>query len=109
VESVDSDAMLRSLASGRRVQLDHVGIFADGVAVKRVGEHTLALCQRYLDDCITVSTDEICSAIKDAFLDTRSVLEAAGALGIAGLKRYAASGALPPGAAVAVASGANMP
>jgi threonine dehydratase len=109
VEPIDSDAMVRSLAEGRRVKLEHVGIFADGVAVKQVGEHTLALCQRYLDDCITVTTDEICAAIKDAFLDTRSVLEAAGALGIAGLKRAAAAGDLPPGPAVAVLSGSNMP
>jgi threonine dehydratase len=109
VEPVDSDAMTRSLEAGSRVELAHVGIFADGVAVKQVGVHTLALCQRYLDDCITVTTDEICAAIQDGFLDTRTVLEGAGALGIAGLKRYAETGRLPPGPAVAIASGANIP
>jgi threonine dehydratase len=108
VEPEDSDAMTRSLAAGRRVALEHVGIFADGVAVREVGAHTFALCRRYLDDCLTVSVDEICAAIKDAFEDTRSMLEPAGALAVAGLKRAAERGALPPGAAVAIASGANM-
>jgi threonine dehydratase len=100
--------MCRSLAAGRRVTLDHVGIFADGVAVKQPGEHTFALCRRYLDDCVTVDVDEICAAIMDVFEDTRSILEPAGALGVAGLKRAAETGALPPGPAIAVASGANM-
>jgi len=108
VQADDSDAMARSLAAGHRVALAHVGIFADGVAVKQVGAHTFALCQRYLDDCVTVSVDEICAAIKDAFEETRSVLEPAGALAIAGLKRVAEAGLLPGGAAVAIASGANM-
>jgi threonine dehydratase len=109
VEPVDSDAMTRSLAAKERVRLEHVGIFADGVAVKQVGVHTFELCARYLDDCITVSTDEICAAIQDAFLDTRSVLEGAGALSIAGVKSLAERGALPPGSVVAIASGANIP
>ena len=108
VEAEDSDAMIRSLREGRRVVLEHVGIFADGVAVRQVGEHTLAMCRKYLDDCLTVSVDEICAAIKDVFEDTRSVLEPAGALAVAGLKRAARGGELPAGAAVAVASGANM-
>jgi threonine dehydratase len=109
VHSLGSEAMKRSIAEGRRVRLDRVGIFADGVAVKQVGEHTLELCKRYLDGIVTVSTDEICAAIQDAFEDTRTVLEPAGALAIAGLKRVSAEGALPPGAAVAIASGANVP
>jgi threonine dehydratase len=108
VQAEDSDAMIRSLREGRRVVLEHVGIFADGVAVRQVGEHTLAMCRKYLDDCLTVSVDEICAAIKDVFEDTRSVLEPAGALAVAGLKRAARAGDLPGGAAVAVASGANM-
>jgi threonine dehydratase len=109
VQPVDSDAMRRSLAAGHRVKLDTVGIFADGVAVRDVGVHTLAICQRVLDDCITVTTDEICGAVQDGFLDTRIVLEGAGALAIAGLRKMAVAGALPAGAAVAIASGANMP
>ena len=108
VQVEDSDAMTRSLAAGRRVLLPHVGIFADGVAVKQVGAHTLALCQRYLDGTVIVGVDEICAAIKDAFEDTRSILEPAGALAIAGLKRVGESGMLPPGAAVAIATGANV-
>jgi threonine dehydratase len=108
VEPEDSDAMTQSLRAGRRVTLDHVGTFADGVAVRLVGEHTFDLCRRYLDDCITVGIDEICAAIKDVFEDTRTVLEPAGALSVAGLKRLARERRVPAGAAVAVASGANI-
>jgi threonine dehydratase len=100
--------MRRSLDRGSRVALEHVGIFADGVAVKQVGEHTFALCRRWLDGCITVGVDEICAAIRDVFEDTRTVLEPAGALGVAGLKRAVAAGAAPPGPLVAIASGANV-
>jgi len=108
VEPDDSDAMARSLEAGDRVVLPHVGIFADGVAVKQVGAHTFPLCQRYLDDCLRVSTDEICAAIKDGFQDTRVILEPAGALSVAGLKRWCAEAAAVPGTVVAIASGANM-
>lgn len=108
VEPDDSNAMQRSMQSGSRIQLERVGIFADGVAVKQVGEHTLRLCQQYVDTIITVTTDEICSAIRDAFLDTRAMLEPAGALGIAGVKRAAALGLDDRGSAVLVASGANI-
>ncbi len=108
VEPDDSDAMTRSLAAGRRVVLDHVGRFADGVAVRQVGEHTFALCRQHLDETLTVTTDEICAAIKDAFEETRTVLEPSGAVALAGLKRAAERGALAPGAAVVVTSGANM-
>jgi threonine dehydratase len=100
--------MGRSLAAGRRIELKHVGIFADGVAVRKVGELPFELCRRSVDVCLTVDTDEICTAIKDAFNDTRSILEPAGALAIAGLKRHADNPGLPTGAAVAIASGANM-
>ena len=96
VEPEDSDAMAGRSRPGGASTLDHVGIFADGVAVKEVGEHTFALCQRYLDDCVTVAIDEICAAIKDAFEDTRSVLEPSGALAIAGLKRCVARGGRSP-------------
>jgi threonine dehydratase len=101
--------MRRSIAEGSRVRLDRVGIFADGVAVKQVGAITFELCRRYVDEFVTVSTDEICAAIQDAFEDTRTVLEPAGALSIAGLKSAHAAGAVPAGPAVAIASGANIP
>jgi len=108
VQPDDSDAMRRSLAAGTRVVLEHVGIFADGVAVKQVGEHTFALCRRWLDDVLTVSVDEICAAVRDVFEDTRSILEPAGALGVAGLKLAVQRGIAPSGPLVAIASGANM-
>lgn len=108
VEPDDSDAMVRSIRAGRRVALERVGSFADGVAVRMVGETTFALCRDYLDDCITVSVDEICAAIKDVFDDTRAILEPAGALAVAGLTRLARSGGIPAGNAIAIASGANV-
>ncbi len=108
VQPHDADAMAQSLRAGRRVLLDQVGLFADGVTAKQVGEYTFPLCQRYLDGVLTVGVDEICAGIRDVFLDTRSVLEPAGALSVAGVKQAARAGTLPPGAAVAVASGANM-
>src|SRR5262249_58091713 len=78
VEPLDADAMARSLKAGRRVQLDHVGLFADGVAVKQVGALTFDLCRELLDGMVLVDTDQICAAIKDVFGDTRTVLEPAG-------------------------------
>jgi threonine dehydratase len=107
VQPDDSSAMQRSLAAGRSVKLEHVGIFADGVAVREVGALTLPLCQRYVDDVILVSQDEICAAIKDGFEATRTLLEPAGALAIAGLKRAVELG-VARGPAVAIASGANI-
>ncbi len=108
VEAVDADAMARSLAAGRRVRLDSVGLFADGAAVKYVGQETFRLCQQYVDEVVLVDTDAICAAIKDVFEDTRSILEPAGALAIAGAKAWAkATGAMDK-TLVAVASGANM-
>ncbi len=89
VEPEDADAMEKSLKAGKRVLLDHVGIFADGVAVRQVGEETFRLCKQFVDEMVIVSNDEICAAIKDIFEDRRSILEPAGALAYAGLKRYA--------------------
>ena len=108
VEPVDSDAMRRSIMAGHRVELKDVGLFADGVAVKLVGEETFVLCRDLLDDIITVDTDAICGAIKDIFEDTRVVAEPAGALALAGLRAYARAGNLRDTTLVAVVSGANM-
>jgi threonine dehydratase len=108
VESVDADAMDRSLKAGKRIKLDQVGLFADGAAVKLVGEETFRLCQQYVDDMVLVDTDAICAAIKDVFEDTRAILEPAGALAVAGLKAYAAKHKLKGKTLVAIASGANM-
>jgi len=108
VEPEDADAMQRSLKAGRRVLLDHVGIFADGVAVRQVGEETFRLAQQYVDEILIVSNDEICAAIKDSFEDTRSILEPAGALAVAGLKRYVEREGVKDRQLVAIASGANM-
>ncbi|MDE2585305.1 MAG: threonine ammonia-lyase, biosynthetic [Betaproteobacteria bacterium] len=107
VETFDADAMKQSIAAGRRVRLDNVGLFADGTAVKFVGEETFHLCREYLDDIILVDTDAICAAIKDVFEDTRSILEPSGALAIAGAKEYAKQHKLKDKTLVAVASGAN--
>ena len=108
VEAVDADAMDRSLKAGKRVKLDQVGLFADGAAVKLVGEETFRLSRKYVDEMVLVDTDEICAAIKDVFEDTRAILEPAGALAVAGLKAYAAKHKLKNKTLVAVASGANM-
>jgi threonine dehydratase len=108
VEPEDADAMARSLEAGERVTLSRVGIFADGVAVKLVGKETFRLTQLYVDEIIRVNNDAICAAIKDVFEDTRSILEPAGALSIAGMKAAIASGKLKGKTLVAVASGANM-
>src|SRR4029078_576033 len=107
VEPVDADAMTRSLKAGRRVKLDHVGLVADGVAVKEVGKETFRLCRQLVDDMVLVDTDEICAAIKDVFEDTRVVLEPAGALGVAGAKAWVERHGARDKTLVAVASGAN--
>jgi threonine dehydratase len=107
VETYDADAMKRSLAAGHRVRLDQVGLFADGTAVKYVGEETFRVCREVLDEVILVDTDAICAAIKDVFEDTRSILEPSGALAIAGAKEYARQHKLHDKTLVAVASGAN--
>lgn len=108
VEPVDADAMTRSLVAGERITLEQVGLFADGVAVRQVGEHTYALARRTVDRMVTVTTDAICAAIKDVFEDTRSILEPAGALAVAGLKADVALRGLKARTLVAVACGANM-
>ncbi|RMG43833.1 MAG: threonine ammonia-lyase, biosynthetic [Acidobacteria bacterium] len=108
VEPTDADAMHRSLQRGRRVRLSQVGLFADGVAVKCVGEETFRLCQELVDEIVLVDADAICAAIKDVFEDTRSILEPAGALSIAGAKEYVARERLRDETLVAIASGANM-
>ena len=108
VQPVDSDAMYRSVKAKRRITLDHVGLFADGVAVKQVGTETFRLCRKLVDEIVLVDTDATCAAIKDVFEDTRSILEPAGALAIAGAKLYAARRKLKGETLVAIASGANM-
>lgn len=107
VEPVDSAAMAAALAAGEPVTLDRVGLFVDGVAVKRVGDETFRLCQELLDGIVTVSIDEVCAAIKDIFDDTRSIAEPSGALALAGLRRHVESGAAPAGPLIAIDSGAN--
>ncbi len=108
VEAADADAMTRSLAAGKRIKLDSVGLFADGAAVKLVGEETFRLCKDTVDEMVLVDTDAICAAIKDVFEDTRSILEPAGALAVAGAKAWAAKHKAKGKTLVAVASGANM-
>ena len=108
VEAKDAEAMTQSLKLGHRVMLDQVGLFADGAAVKQVGEHTFALCQQYVDEMIVVDNDAICAAIKDVFEDTRSILEPAGALATAGIKEYAKRNQLKGETLIGIASGANM-
>jgi threonine dehydratase len=108
VEPVDADAMHQSLKAGKRVRLPNVGLFADGVAVREVGEETFRLCQEYVDEIILVDTDDTCAAIKDVFEDTRSILEPAGALAIAAAKAYAEREQIQGQTLVAVACGANM-
>lgn len=108
VEPVDADAMSQSLKAGQRVKLSQVGLFADGVAVREVGDETFRLCQQYLDEIILVGTDDTCAAIKDVFEDTRSILEPAGALAIAGVKAYVEREKIQDKTLVAVACGANM-
>lgn len=108
VEPEDAAGMYESLRAGRRVTLERVGIFADGVAVRRVGEETFALCREYVDEIILVDTDEICAAIQDVFEDTRSIVEPAGALAVSGAKKFAEREGWRDRHLVAVNSGANM-
>ena len=108
VEPEDACAMTLSLKANKPVELESVGLFADGVAVRNVGENTFSICKKYVDEMVTVTTDEICAAIKDVFEDTRSILEPAGALAIAGLKKHVVSNQLKDNNLVAIACGANM-
>ena len=108
VEPEDAATMHESLRAGQRVTLDHVGLFADGVAVRRVGEETFKLARQYVDEVVLVSTDEMCAAIQDIFEDTRAVPEPSGALGVAGMKKYLAREKWHGKRVVAVNSGANV-
>ncbi|MBV6273336.1 threonine ammonia-lyase, biosynthetic [Alcaligenaceae bacterium CGII-47] len=108
VQTEDSDAMIRSVKAGRRLKLTDVGLFSDGTAVKQVGVETFRLVREYVDDFVQVDTDAICAGIKDVFQDTRSVLEPAGALALAGAKRYVALNKWKNKTIVVVTCGANM-
>ncbi len=110
VEPEDSDCLYKALKAGKRVKLAQVGLFADGVAVQQVGEEPFRIAQKNVDEVIRVSTDEICAAIKDIFADTRSVAEPAGALGVAGLRKYLErrGTAVSKGDLIGIVSGANM-
>jgi threonine dehydratase len=108
VEPTDADAMARSLEAGRRVVLDEVGMFVDGVAVSQVGERTFPVVQAAVQEIVRVSNDEVCAAIKDIFDDTRTIVEPAGALGLAGLKSFAEKSGVKGQKLAAVLSGANM-
>ncbi len=108
VEPADAACMAAAFAKQRRVVLDHVGIFADGVAVKQVGKETFRVAKQCVDEILTVTTDEICAAIKDIFDDTRSIAEPAGALAVAGLKKYVKQKKISDKTLIAINSGANM-
>ncbi|MCJ8168307.1 threonine ammonia-lyase, biosynthetic [Atopomonas sediminilitoris] len=108
VEPEDSNCLQAAMAADERVVLPTVGLFADGVAVTQIGEHTFELARRYVDEVITVSTDEICAAIKDIYDDTRSITEPAGALGVAGIKKYVEREGVTEQTLVAIDSGANI-
>ena len=108
VEPFEADAMFQSLAAGRRIVLDGVGIFADGVAVREVGEITFPIVQATVDEIVRVSNDEICAAIKDIFDETRSILEPAGALAVAGMRAWVTRTGTTGERLAAVLSGANM-
>ena len=108
VEPDDSAGMKTSLAAGEPVTLDHVGIFADGVAVRRVGDETFRLCRLFVDEIITVDTDQICAAIRDIFEDTRSIVEPAGGLAVAGAKKYVAERGIFGQTLVTISCGANV-
>jgi threonine dehydratase len=108
VQTTDSDAMARSVRDGERVTLADVGLFSDGTAVRRVGEETFRIAQALVDEFVLVDTDEVCAAIKDVFEDTRAVLEPAGALGVAGVKKYAAAHGARGLSFVTITCGANI-
>ncbi len=108
VQSVDSDAMVRSVRAKRRLLLQDVGLFADGTAVKQVGEETLRITRELVDDFVVVDTDSVCAAIKDVFQDTRSLLEPSGAMAVAALKQYAALHKVRGCTFAAITCGANM-
>ena len=108
VEPVDAASMQAAIDAGEPVPLDHVGSFADGVAVGRVGDITFRFCKQHLDGIITVTTDELCTAIRDIFEDTRTIVEPSGALAVAGIRRYVEDSAVSDQKLVAINCGANM-
>ena len=108
VEPEDAPTLQRSITAGKRVVLDQIGLFADGVAVRQIGEETFRIARDLVDETVLVTTDEICSAIKDHFDDTRSLAEPAGALAVAGLKKFVAQKGLRDKTLVAIVSGSNM-
>ncbi|MGP0173052.1 threonine ammonia-lyase, biosynthetic [Pseudomonas sp. NCHU5208] len=108
VEPDDSNCLQQALAAGERVVLPTVGLFADGVAVAQIGQHTFDICKHHVDEVITVSTDEICAAIKDIYDDTRSITEPAGALAVAGIKKYVEREGASGQVLVGIDSGANV-
>mmetsp|Transcript_12802 Transcript_12802/g.23570 ORF Transcript_12802/g.23570 Transcript_12802/m.23570 type:complete len:604 (-) Transcript_12802:1652-3463(-) len=108
VEAADAAGMTASLAAGKVVTLDSVGLFADGAAVKTIGTESFRLCQKYVDGMVTVNTDQICNAIKLAYNDARVILEPAGALAVAGLKKHIEENNISGSTFVAITSGANM-
>jgi threonine dehydratase len=108
VEPEEAPTLQRALAAGQRVELEQVGLFADGVAVRQIGKETFRVASEVVDEVVLVSTDEICAAIKDVFDDTRGIAEPAGALGVAGLKRYAQREGLSGEHLIAIESGANI-
>ena len=108
VQTTDSDAMTRSVEAGKRVRLGDVGLFSDGTAVKQVGEETFRVTRALVDDFMRVDTDAVCAAMKDVFQDTRSVLEPAGALGVAAVKQYVERTGIRDQTLVAITCGANM-
>jgi len=108
VEPDDAASMYTSLQRGRRTRLKHVGIFADGVAVAQPGKETFRLVRKYVDDIVLVSTDEICAAIKDIFGDTRTLAEPAGAIGVAGMKRYIEDRGISGENLISIVCGANI-
>ncbi|RMF98232.1 MAG: threonine ammonia-lyase, biosynthetic [Gammaproteobacteria bacterium] len=108
VEPEDAPSMHAALQAGEPVTLGHVGIFADGVAVRRVGDETFRLCQALVDEIVLVSTDETCAAIQDIFEDTRTVVEPAGALAVAGLKKWVAASGWRDRSFVTLNCGANV-
>jgi len=108
VQMNDSDAMLQSVQANKRVNLADVGLFSDGTAVKLVGEETFRLARELVDDFMTVDTDAVCAAIKDVFVDTRSIVEPAGAMAVAAIKQYVAEHKTRGETYAAILCGANM-
>lgn len=108
VEPADSNCLQAAMRAGKRVTLNQVGLFADGVAVTQIGKEPFRICKKYVDDVITVTTDEICAALKDIYDNTRSITEPSGALGVAGIKKYCAETGVKGQTLVAIDSGANI-